>query len=61
MKKVKIIFQNSDLIERDINDALMNLGTEVNIIDIKISTFDKFNNQVKCMVMIIYEEKKTVF
>lgn len=61
MNKVKIIFQNSELLERDINDSLMQLGSKVDIKDIKITTFEKFNNQLKLMAMIIYEEKETVF
>lgn len=61
MNKVKIIFQNSDFIERDVNDALMQLGDKVDIKDIKIATFKEFNNRVRCMVMIIYNEKETVF
>lgn len=61
MTKVKIVFQKSNLIERDVNDALMQLGNKINIKDIKIATFDKINNEVGCMVMIIYEEKETVF
>lgn len=61
MNKVKIIFQNSELIERDINESLMQLGSKVDIKDIKITTFEKFNNQLKLMAMIIYDEKETVF
>lgn len=61
MNKVKIIFQNSELLERDINESLMQLGSKVDIKDIKITTFEKFNNQLKLMAMIIYEEKETVF
>lgn len=61
MTKVKIIFQNSELLERDINDGLMQLGNKVDIKDIKITTFEKFNNQLKLMAMIIYNEKETVF
>lgn len=61
MEKVKVIFQNSSFIERDVNDALMQLGDKVDIKDIKIATCDKFNNQIRCMVMIIYDEKETVF
>lgn len=61
MNKVKIIFQNSELLERDINESLMQLGSKVDIKDIKITTFEKFNNQLKLMAMIIYDEKETVF
>lgn len=61
MNKVKIIFQNSDFIERDVNDVLMQLGDKVDIKDIKIATFTESNNRVRCAVMIIYNEKETVF